>query len=141
MKKHESIKKFILLMVMLTVIIDGLFLGTRESIELSDNYNLESVGTQTHSAPMRSDVLIKANDLCIISVAEVRGVNAVSEAIRKIEKNSYTKSIVILSLILCILMSEGALFTAVLPSIFPWTDIILSRRRIIYYIKRQDGAK
>jgi len=142
LKKHAAIKNIILLLIMLTVIIDGLFFGARESIELSDNYDFRcTADDSTHSIPMRGSALIRANDSFILSAAEVRDVKAMSEVIKKLEKTSGTKRIVILTLILCILMSEGALFTAVLPSIFPWTDIILSRRRIICYIQNQDGAK
>ena len=59
MKKHAAIKNIILLLIMLTVIIDGLFFGARESIELSDNYGFRcTADDSTHSIPLRDSALI-----------------------------------------------------------------------------------
>ena len=142
LKKHAAIKNIIMLLIMLAVIIDGLFFGVRKSIEASECFCIEkTLDSGSNSIPLRRSVLIGAAESYIISVAEVREVKTVSEIIKKLEKSSATKRIVILTLIICILMSEGVLFTTVLPSVFPWTDIILSRLRIICYIQRQDGSK
>ncbi|MBO4459009.1 MAG: hypothetical protein J5802_14980 [Butyrivibrio sp.] len=127
---------------MLIVIIDGLFLLARETVDFSDHIGIVEISNpRSQSIPLRNNVMKKSHDSYIISVAEVGDVNSVIEVIKKLEKTSGTKRIVILTLFLCILMSEGVQVKTVLPSIFPWTDIILSRSRVIRYIQRQDGAK
>lgn len=135
-------RKRILLLIMLIVIIDGLFLLARETVDFSDHIGIVEISNpRSQSIPLRNNVMKKSHDSYIISVAEVGDVNSVIEVIKKLEKTSGTKRIVILTLFLCILMSEGVQVKTVLPSIFPWTDIILSRSRVIRYIQRQDGAK
>ena len=142
MNQELSFKSFILFILAWTIIVGGLFFDAHETLELTEDYDyiLQSSSEAT-CLPLRSHLMIKASDSCIISASEVRDVRVVSEVLKRIENNSSSKRIVILSLIICILISEGAFYTSVLPSIYPWTSFISSRHSIMCYIHNQDGAK
>ena len=142
MKKTYLIRNFILALLSMAIIIGGLFFDAHETLELSENYDyIAQSSSETTCLPLRAHLMIKASDSCIISASEVRDVRVVSEVLKRIENNSSSKRIVILSLIICLLISEGAFYTSVLPSIYPWTSFISSRYSIMCYIHNQDGAK
>lgn len=141
-KERASKNSILLFVITLTIILGSLFFGVRESLELSESYVETAFADAANtSLPMTENVLIKASECSIVAVAEVRDVKAVSEVIKRLEKSENTKRVVILTFIICLIISEGAFFKAVLPSIFPWSDVILSRSRIICYIKDKDGEK
>ena len=141
MKKTYTIRNFILALLSMAIIIGGLFFDAHETLELTENYDYISQSSDSTCLPLRSHLMIKASDSCIISASEVRDVRVVSEVLKRVENNSSSKRIVILSLIICLLISEGAFYTSVLPSIYPWTSFISSRYSIMCYIHNQDGAK
>ncbi len=141
-KERAFQNSIMLFIITLTIVFGSLFFGARESLELSENFVETAFNDAVDtSMPMTRSVLIKASECTIVSVAEVRDVKVVSEVIKRLEKSENTKRVVILTLIICLIISGGAFFKAVLPSIFPWSDVILSRSRIICYIQDKDGEK
>lgn len=142
LKQVSGIKTAILLFLTLAIIAGGLFFDAHNIENLSDHFG-HGVTTSSESStlPLRTNTYIKDSDMFIMAASEVRDVRAVSEVIKRLEQGSTSKRVLVLSLILCILISEGAFYTSVLPSIFPWTDVICSRRTMIQYIHSQDGAK
>ena len=142
MNQELSFKSFILFFLAWTIIVVGLFFGVHETLEHSDQFSILAEDySDSHSLPLHDNLYIRSDSSFIVSVSEVRDVRAVSEVLKRIENNSSSKRIVILSLIICILISEGAFYTSVLPSIYPWTSFISSRHSIMCYIHNQDGAK
>ncbi|SEK44697.1 hypothetical protein SAMN04487770_101420 [Butyrivibrio sp. ob235] len=140
--KTSKFSTALLFILTMAIIAGGLFFDAHETAELSDYYGNRVVTcADCVIYPLKPVNFFKANDSFIIDASEVRGVRAVSEVIKRLENSAASKRIVILSLILCILISEGAFYTSVLPSVFPWTNIICSRRTLIRYIHSQDGAK
>ena len=142
MNQELSFKSFILFILAWTIIVGGLFFGVHETLENSDQFSILAEDySDSHSLPLHDNLYTRSDSSFIVSVSEVRDVRAVSEVLKRIENNSSSKRIVILSLIICILISEGTFYTSVLPSIYPWTSFISSRHSIMCYIHNQDGAK
>ena len=142
MKQTSGIKTILLLILMLGIIAGGLFFDIQETIDFSNTYsNEESISSDSGTLPLRQTHIIESRNLYIVAASEVKDVRSVDEIIKNLSKTSSEKRIIILRLILCILISEGAFFISVLPSVFPWTSIVCSRRTIIQYIHGQDGAK
>ena len=136
----ERIKTFLLSLFAIAVILDGLFFGAYEAQQFSTRYNFtcESVPTD---APLQSSLTLDSTSSYMLNASEVKDVTVLHDIVKKLEMRSGSKRIVILSLILCILLTEGSFFSSVLPSLFPWTNTIVSRVKLINYIHHKDGKK
>ena len=142
MKLRAFAKNSILLLILFTIVVGGIFFDAHESLELSDwfGYGAAAEESQT-SRPLKANSYVNYNITHILSAAEIKDVSILGEVIKKLERSSSNKRIVILTLILCFFLSIGTYFKCNLPSIFPWTSVICSRSNIMIYIHEQDGLK
>ena len=142
MKLRAFAKNSILLIILFTIVVGGIFFDAHESLELSDwfGYGAAAEESQT-SRPLKANSYVNYNITHILSAAEIKDVSILGEVIKKLERSSSNKRIVILTLILCFFLSIGTYFKCNLPSIFPWTSVICSRNNIMIYIHEQDGLK
>ena len=142
MKLRAFAKNSILLLILFTIVVCGIFFDANESLELSDwfGYGVAAEESQT-SRPLNADSYVNYNISHILSAAEIKDVSTLGEVIKKLDRNSSNNRIVILTLILCFFLSIGTFFKCNLPSIFPWTSVICSRNNIMLYIHEQDGLK
>ena len=142
MKLRAFAKNSILLLILFTIVVGGIFFDAHESLELSDwfGYGAAAEESQT-SRPLKANSYVNYNIAHILSAAEIKDVSFLGEVIKKLERSSSNKRIVILTLILCFFLSIGTFFKCNLPSIFPWTSVICSRNNIMLYIHEQDGLK
>ncbi len=142
MKITSGIKKFILIVLTLVIITGGLFCDARETGEVSDNLgSLTTVSSSVNDKLHSNSNFISARDISIVAALETRDLRVAKEVVSRQELAASAKRIVVLSLILCILLSLGAFYSSVLPSIFPWTSIVVSRFIAISYIHQKDGKK
>ena len=142
MKLRAFAKNSILLLILFTIVVCGIFFDANESLELSDwfGYGVAAEESQT-SRPLNADSYVNYNISHILSAAEIKDVSTLGEVIKKLDRNSSNNRIVILTLILCFFLSIGTFFKCNLSSIFPWTSVICSRNNIMIYIHEQDGLK
>ncbi|SFQ13634.1 hypothetical protein SAMN04487928_12029 [Butyrivibrio proteoclasticus] len=142
MKLRAFAKNSILLLILFTIVVGGIFFDAHESLKLSDwfGYGAAVEESQT-SRPLKANSYVNYNITHILSAAEIKDVSILGEVIKKLERSSSNKRIVILTLILCFFLSIGTFFKCNLPSIFPWTSVICSRNNIMLYIHEQDGLK
>ena len=142
MKLGAFAKNSILLLILLTIVAGGIFFDAHESLELSDwfSYGAAAEESQT-SRPLKANSYVNYNIAHLLSAAEIKDVSILGEVIKKLERSSSNKRIVILTLILCFFLSIGVFFKSNLPSIFPWTNVICSRNNILTYIHDKDGLK
>jgi hypothetical protein len=76
----------------MAIIIVGLFFDVHETFELTEDCEYISQSPSDASClPIRSHLMIKASDSCIISTSEVSDVRVVSEVLKRVENNSYSK--------------------------------------------------
>ena len=142
MKIGAFAKNSILLLIVFTIVVGGIFFDAHESLELSDwfSYGITTEQSRT-SEPLNANSYVNYNIAHILSAAEIKDVSILGEVIKKLERSSSNKRIVILTLILCFFLSIGTFFKCNLPSIFPWTNVICSRNNIMTYIHDKDGLK
>lgn len=143
MKKMNLFKKFILLVIVAVIVMGGIYFDVRETNDFIDDmcYSLEASSDDLSIPVKNGNVYIDRSSSIIAAVAEIRDASIIREVIRRLERRSDKETIPFLSLILFLCLSIGIFYLNVLPSIYPWTDIISSRRSIICYIHLQDGAK
>ena len=142
MKTTSGIRKFILLFLTMAIIAGGLFFDVREMREVSDSLGtLTTISSKTNDNPHRSSDIISARDISKVAALEIRDLRAAREDVNSQEIPASAKRIVVFSLILCLLLSLGAFYTSVLPSIFPWTSLVISRFIAVSYIHLKDGKK
>lgn len=139
MRKILSNKNFILFFVIIAIALGGVFFDAHESIKISKWF--DQTTAQSSTMPDASSTYINSNDVYILSTAEIKDGRGFCEVIKKLEKSSSSKRIVILSLIISILISIGAFKASQLQMAFPWTNIISSRKSVINYIHSKDGQK
>jgi len=142
MKLGAFAKNSILLLILLTIVAGGIFFDAHESLELSDRfgYGVAAEESQT-SRPLNANSYVNYNIAHILSAAEIKDVSILGEVIKKLERSSSSKRIVVLTLILCFFLSIGVYFKSNLPSIFPWANVICSRNNIMTFIHDKDGLK
>ena len=142
MKLGMFTKNSILLLILFTIVLGGIFFDAHESLELSDQFGYGVAAEESRtSRPLNANSYVNYNIVHILSAAEIKDVSILGEVIKKLERSSSNKRIVILTLILCFFLSIGTFFKCNLPSIFPWTSVICSRNNIMIYIHEQDGLK
>ena len=142
MKLGAFAKNSILLLILLTIVAGGIFFDAHESLELSDRFGYGAAAEESQtSRPLNANSYVNYNIAHILSAAEIKDVSILGEVIKKLERSSSNKRIVILTLILCFFLSIGTFFKCNLSSIFPWTSVICSRNNIMIYIHEQDGLK
>ena len=142
MKLGMFAKNSILLLILFTIVLGGIFFDAHESLELSDQFGYGVAAEESRtSRPLNANSYVNYNIAHILSAAEIKDVSVLSEVIKKLERSSSNRRIVVLTLILCFFLSIGTFFKCNLPSIFPWTSVICSRNNIMIYIHEQDGLK
>ena len=142
MKLGAFAKNSILLLILLTIVVGGIFFDAHESLELSNQYGY-GVATEESGAsePLTANCYVNYNIAHVFSAAEIKDVSILSEVIKKLERSTSNKRIVVLTLILCFFLSIGVFFKSNLPSIFPWTNVICSRNTVMTFIHDKDGLK
>ena len=142
MKLGAFAKNSILLLLLFTIVIGGIFFDAHESLELSDRFDYGIATEQSRtSEPLNANSYVNYRSTHVLSAAEIKDISILGEVIKKLERSSSNKRIVILTLILCFFLSIGVFFKSNLPSIFPWTNVICSMNNIMLYIHEQDGLK
>lgn len=142
MKITSGIRKFILIVLTLVIITGGLFCDVRETGEVSDNIGVSATDSSaTNDNLHNSSSIISAKDISIVAALETRDLRATREVVNRQVITARAKRIVVISLFLYILLSIGSFYSSVLPSIFPWTSLIISRFIAVCYIHQKDGKK
>ena len=142
MRTALAFKKYILLIITLVIVIGGSYFDICETYDLFNNMECNlSEYTCDSGAPLQNVIKIKGTASFIAAVAEIKDAGMVREIIKRLENSSNNKTIIVLILIFFICISLGSFVANVYPSLFPWTEIITSRRSVISYIHLQDGEK
>ncbi len=142
MKIGMFAKNSILLLILLTVVVGGIFFDARESLELSDSFGYGTATEESQaSKPLTANCYVNYSIAHVLSAAEIKDVSILSEVIKKLERSSSNRRIIVLTLILCFFLSIGTFFKSNLPSIFPWTNVICSRSTVMTFIHDKDGLK
>ncbi|MBE5832884.1 MAG: hypothetical protein E7306_14250 [Butyrivibrio sp.] len=142
MKYGMNAKNLILHIIVLAIILGGIFFDAGESLELSDRIGyILNTDEADATDPLTASYYVNYNEAKVLSAAEIKDVSVLTEVIKKLERSSSNKRIVVLTLILCFFLSIGIFFKSNLPSIFPWTNVICSRNSVMVFIHDQDGLK
>ena len=144
MKKVLEFKNCILLIIAIVIVAGGFYFDVRETRNLFDDLSYSSAAgsfSDNNGKTSEGSGCIKAAASITAAVAEIRNTGVIREAARRMENRANGRRILVITLILFLCLSFGSFFLNVLPSVFPWTDIISSRRSIIGYIHMQDGQK
>ena len=142
MRLEVFAKNSILLLILFTIVVGGIFFDAHESLELSDWLSNNAITEQSDtSSSLNLDCYVDSSNAYVLSVAEIKDVSIFSEVIKNLERNTSNKRIVVLTLFLCLFLSICFYFKSNLPSIFPWTNVICSRNNIITFIHDKDGLK
>ena len=142
MKFGVLAKKSILLLVVFAIVVSGIFFDAHESMEFSSHFGCDGITEQSETSnPLTTNSYVNYRLAHVLSAAEIKDVSVLSEVIKKLERSSSNRRIVVLTLILCFFLSIGTFFKCNLTSIFPWTSVICSRNNIMIYIHEQDGLK
>ncbi len=138
----SGIRKFILVLLTMAIITGGLFFDVRETSEVYNNIGtMAAVSSRVDDNAHNNSSIISARDISIVAALEIRDLRAAREVVNRQELTTRAKRVVVFSLILYILLSLGAFYASVLPSIFPWTSIVISRFIAVSYIHLKDGKK
>ena len=142
MKLGVLAKKSILLLVVFAIVVSGIFFDAHESMEFSSHFGYDGITEQSEASnPLTANSYVNYRLAHVLSAAEIKDVSVLSEVIKKLERSSSNRRIVVLTLILCFFLSIGTFFKSNLPSIFPWASVICSRNTVITFIHDQDGLK
>jgi len=142
MRLEVFAKNSILLLILFTIVVGGIFFDAHESLELSDWLSNNAITEQSDtSSSLNLDCYVDSSNAYVLSVAEIKDVSIFSEVIKNLERNTSNKRIVVLTLFLCLFLYICFYFKSNLPSIFPWTNVICSRNNIITFIHDKDGLK
>ncbi len=132
----------ILLLVVLVIVVSGIFFDAHESMEFSSHFGYDGITEQSEASnPLTANSYENCRLAYVLSVAEIKDVSVLSEVIKKLERSSSNRRIVVLTLILCLFLSISTFYKSNLPSIFPWTNVICSRNTVMTFIHDQDGLK
>ncbi len=142
MKLGMFAKNSILLLLLFTIVIGGIFFDANESLGLSDRFvrvaDMQQAGT---SSPLNRNYFANYNSAHVLSAAEIKDASVLYEVIKKLERSSSNKRVVILTLLFSFFLSIGTFCKSNLPSIFPWASVICSRNTVMIFIHDQDGLK
>ena len=142
MKLGVFAKNSILLLILFTIVLGGIFFDAQESLELSDRFGCGVAAEESRtSRPLNANYYVNYNIAHVLSAAEIKDVSILAEVIKKLERSSSNRRVVVLTLILCFFLPIGTFYKSNLPSIFPWTNVICSRNNIMTYIHDKDGLK
>lgn len=142
MRLEVFAKNSILLLILFTIVVGGIFFDAHESLELSDWLSNNAITEQSDtSSSLNLDCYVDSSNAYVLSVTEIKDVSVFSEVIKNLERSTSNKRIVVLTLFLCLFLSICFYFKSNLPSIFPWTNVICSRNNIITFIHDKDGLK
>ena len=119
MKLGMFAKNSILLLILFTIVLGGIFFDAHESLELSDQFGYGVAAEESRtSRPLNANSYVNYNIAHILSAAEIKDVSILGEVIKKLERNSSNKRIVILTLILCFFLSIGTFLSPIYPQSF-----------------------
>lgn len=142
MKLGMFAKNSILLLVVLVIVVSGIFFDAHESMEFSSYFGYDGITEQSEASnPLTANSYENCRLAHVLSVAEIKDVSVLSEVIKKLERSSSNRRIVVLTLILCLFLPISTFYKSNLPSIFPWTNVICSRNTVMTFIHDQDGLK
>ncbi len=142
MKLGMFAKNSILLLVVFVIVVSGIFFDVHESMEFSSYFGYDGITEQSEASnPLTANSYENCRLAHVLSVAEIKDVSVLSEVIKKLERSSSNRRIVVLTLILCLFLSISTFYKSNLPSIFPWTNVICSRNTVMTFIHDQDGLK
>ncbi len=142
MKLGMFAKNSILLLVVFVIVVSGIFFDVHESMEFSSYFGYDGITEQSEASnPLTANSYENCRLAHVLSVAEIKDVSVLSEVIKKLERSSSNRRIVVLTLILCLFLPISTFYKSNLPSIFPWTNVICSRNTVITFIHDQDGQK
>ncbi len=131
-----------LVFLAMAIITGGLFFDVCGTGEMSDGLMaLTAVSSKVEDSLHYSSSIISAKDISIVAALETRDLRAAREVVNRQVITARAKRIVVISLFLYILLSLGAFYSSVLPSIFPWTSLVISRFIAVNYIHLKDGKK
>lgn len=142
MKLGMFAKNSILLLVVFVIVVSGIFFDVHESMEFSSYFGYDGITEQSEASnPLTANSYENCRLAHVLSVAEIKDVSVLSEVIKKLERSSSNRRIVVLTLILCLFLPISTFYKSNLPSIFPWTNVICSRNTVMTFIHDQDGLK
>lgn len=142
MKLGMFAKNSILLLVVFVIVVSGIFFDAHESMEFSSYFGYDGITEQSEASnPLTANSYENCRLAHVLSVAEIKDVSVLSEVIKKLERSSSNRRIVVLTLILCLFLPISTFYKSNLPSIFPWTNVICSRNTVMTFIHDQDGLK
>ena len=120
MKLGMFAKNSILLLILFTIVLGGIFFDAHESLELSDQFGYGVAAEESRtSRPLNANSYVNYNIAHILSAAEIKDVSILGEVIKKLERSSSNKRIVILTLILCFFLSIGVFLNLIYLQSFP----------------------
>ena len=142
MKLGMFAKNSILLLVVFVIVVSGIFFDVHESMDFSSYFGYDGITEQSEASnPLTANSYENCRLAHVLSVAEIKDVSVLSEVIKKLERSSSNRRIVVLTLILCLFLPISTFYKSNLPSIFPWTNVICSRNTVMTFIHDQDGLK
>ncbi len=120
MKLGAFAKNSILLLILLTIVAGGIFFDAHESLELSDSFGYGTATEESQaSKPLTANCYINYSIAHVLSAAEIKDVSILSEVIKKLERSTSNKRIVVLTLILCFFLSIGVFLNLIYLQSFP----------------------
>lgn len=120
MKLGAFAKNSILLLILLTIVAGGIFFDAHESLELTDRFGYGAAAEESQtSRPLNANSYVNYNIAHILSAAEIKDVSILGEVIKKLERSSSNKRIVVLTLILCFFLSIGVFLNPIYLQSFP----------------------
>ena len=137
-----NLKRCILLIITVVIVIGSFYFDVKKTNEIVNDISyISNFSSDEYDIPLRGNISANRITPIIAVEAEVKNTELIRESLNRAKSSSTKKRILVFTLILLLCISFGVLFLNALTSIFPWTDIISSRRSIISYIHMQDGAK
>jgi len=110
MKLGMFAKNSILLLILFTIVLGGIFFDAHESLELSDQFGYGVAAEESRtSRPLNANYYVNYNIAHVLSAAEIKDVSILVEVIKKLERSSSNRRVVVLTLILCFFLPIGAL--------------------------------
>jgi hypothetical protein len=120
MKLGAFAKNSILLLILLTIVAGGIFFDAHESLELSDRFGYGTATEESQaSKPLPANCYVNYSIAHVLSAAEIKDVSILSEVIKKLERSTSNKRIVVLTLIQCFFLSIGVFLNLIYLQSFP----------------------
>lgn len=142
MSKERNFKNCILFLLILTIMFGSFICDIHKTSEFIDRFEIgKNYNVPGSDSPITRNILTKADNSYILYASEVRDARSTYETVKNPSSYSAYKIFSFSICILLILSTIESLKRTVIPSVFPWSDIILSRFRIIQFLHNKDGLK